>query len=95
MKKTFFVMALLVAAGLTVANAATVVNNSLAATSNSAFATPPPAVLKSFTALFGSARVMEWKQRSNGQWRAHFIRNGRAWEATFTSAGVLVKSEPA
>ncbi len=40
MKKTFFVMALLVAAGLTVANAAAVVNNNLVATSKSAFATP-------------------------------------------------------
>jgi len=95
MKKTFFVMALLVAAGLTVANAATVVNNNLVATSKSAFATPPLAVLKSFTSLFGNGRVFEWKQRSNGQWRAHFLRNGRAWEATFTSAGALVKSEPA
>jgi hypothetical protein len=95
MKKTFFVMALFVACGLTIVNAATVVSNASVTSVASAFAAPPPAVLKSFTAFFGNARVFEWKQRSNGQWRAHFLRNGRAWEATFTSAGVLVKSEPA
>jgi hypothetical protein len=77
-----------------VADAATVIKHSITSVS-SVFAAPPPAVLTAFKRLFGNAAVQEWKLRSNGNWRAHFIRNGRAWEATFTSAGVLVKSEPA
>lgn len=54
---------------------------------------PPPVVVASFTAIFGNVPVRQWKLRSNGQWRAHFLRNGIPWEATFTSTGVLVKSE--
>ncbi len=56
---------------------------------------PPPIVVASFRAIFGNAPVYQWKLRSNGQWRAHFLRNGVRWEATFTSTGVLVKSERA
>jgi hypothetical protein len=56
---------------------------------------PPTAVLTAFTAKFGNVSVQEWKLRSDGNWRAHFINNGIAWEATFTPAGILVKSEPA
>jgi hypothetical protein len=56
---------------------------------------PPAAVLTAFTAQFGTVPVQEWKLRSDGNWRAHFINNGRAWEATYTPAGILVKSEPA
>lgn len=58
-------------------------------------ATPPQAVLTAFVARFGNVPVREWKLRSDGTWRAHFTRNGVAWEATFTASGVLVKSEPA
>jgi len=59
-----------------------------------ATATPPAPVLTSFTALFGTAPVREWKLRSDGNWRAHFILNGTAWEATFANDGKLLKSEP-
>lgn len=58
-------------------------------------AAPPAAVLAAFTANFGNTPVRQWKLRSNGNWRAHFTWNGVAWEATFTPAGVLVKSERA
>ena len=62
---------------------------------NSVMATPPPAVRAAFTARFGNVPVREWKLRSNGNWRAHFLRNGVAWEATYTVTGVLVKLERA
>jgi hypothetical protein len=55
----------------------------------------PSAVLTAFAAKFGNVPVREWRLRSNGDWRAHFTNNGVLWEATFTPAGVLVKSEPA
>jgi hypothetical protein len=58
-------------------------------------ATPPQAVLTAFVAKFGNVPVQEWKLRSDGTWRAHFLKNGVAWEATFTASGALVKSEPA
>jgi hypothetical protein len=56
---------------------------------------PPAAVLAAFTANFGNTPVRQWKLRSGGNWRAHFTWNGLAWEATFTAAGVLIKSERA
>ncbi|MBS1743667.1 MAG: hypothetical protein JST81_11590 [Bacteroidetes bacterium] len=56
---------------------------------------PPAVVVNSFRNIFGNVPVKQWKLRSNGQWRAHFLRNGIAWEATFTSTGILVKSERA
>lgn len=58
-------------------------------------ATPPQAVLNAFVARFGNVPVQEWKLRSDGTWRAHFLRNGVAWEATFKADGTLVKSERA
>lgn len=58
-------------------------------------ATPPQAVLNAFVAKFGNVSVRQWKLRSDGTWRAHFTRNGVAWEATFTASGTLVKSEAA
>lgn len=57
--------------------------------------TPPAAVLNAFTAQFGNVTVTQWKLRSDGTYRAHFMRNGIAWEATFTASGTLVKSEAA
>jgi PBP1b-binding outer membrane lipoprotein LpoB len=57
--------------------------------------TPPTAVTTAFVAKFGNVAVTEWKVRSDGTWRAHFTKNGVAWEATFTAAGALVKSEAA
>lgn len=57
--------------------------------------TPPQAVLNAFVARFGNVPVREWKLRSDGTWRAHFTKNGVAWEATFKADGTLVKSERA
>ncbi len=57
--------------------------------------TPPAAVLNAFVAKFGNTTVDQWKLRSDGTWRAHFMNNGIAWEATFNADGTLVKSEPA
>lgn len=56
-------------------------------------AAPPAAVLNSFISIFGNLPVRQWKLRSNGDWRAHFMNNGIAWEATFRPDGTLVKSE--
>lgn len=56
-------------------------------------AAPPAAVLNSFISIFGNVPVRQWKLRSNGDWRAHFMNNGIAWEATFRPDGTLVKSE--
>jgi hypothetical protein len=96
MKKTFFVFAALtVAAFTTVTNASTVKCRNAAAIRASVNAAPPAAVQAAFNANFGNTPVQQWKLRSNGNWRAHFMLNGVAWEATFTAAGVLVKSERA
>lgn len=90
MKKFLFAAILFTVSGFSIANAAT----GVASTANKVvMAAPPAAVVKSFIAIFGNVSVSEWKLRSNGQWRAHFLRTGIAWEATFTSTGVLVKSE--
>jgi len=93
MKKNLFVLAMLVATGFTTASASAPLNvkkgNSIVVA-----AAPPTAVLKAFTSMFGNVGVKEWKFRSNGQWRAHFVKNGIRWEATFSSTGALVKSEP-
>ena len=58
-------------------------------------ATPPKTVADAFTANFGNLKVSEWKLRNDGTWRAHFTKDGKAWEATFSAAGDLLKSEPA
>ena len=58
-------------------------------------ATPPKAVLNAFVTKFGNVPVSEWKLRSDGTWRAHFMNKGIAWEATFKADGTLVKSERA
>ena len=55
----------------------------------------PSAVKTSLIQVFGNVSVQEWKLRSDGTWRAHFLRNGVAWEATFDTNGALLKSEAA
>lgn len=96
MKKNLIAAAvLIVTAAASAANAALPVHNPVTTSVSDVRQTPPLVVLNSFRALFGNVMVRQWKLRSNGQWRAHFTRNGIAWEATFTNAGVLVKSEPA
>lgn len=57
-------------------------------------AAPPAAVVNSFISIFGNVPVRQWKLRSDGNWRAHFMNNGVKWEATFRPDGTLVKSEP-
>ncbi|NOT91896.1 hypothetical protein [Ferruginibacter sp.] len=93
-KLVMFTAAAIFSATLFVAQATPVIKYN---TANNALvkATPPQAVLTAFAAMFGNAPVRQWKLRSDGNWRAHFLRNGIAWEATFTSGGVLVKSERA
>ncbi len=96
MKKSFIAAAVLIlTAGASAANATLPVNNPVTASVSDLRQTPPPVVVNSFRAIFGNVPVRQWKLRSNNQWRAHFTRNGIAWEATFTSTGALVKSEPA
>lgn len=55
----------------------------------------PAGVKNSFIQLFGNISVREWKYRSDGTWRAHFLKNGVAWQATFDGNGALLKSEAA
>lgn len=94
MKKVFLLTAVLSIAIIS-ANSDVMASSNVARGIESIKATPPAAVLNSFTSLFGNSPVRQWKLRSDGNWRAHFLRNGIAWEATFTPAGVLVKSERA
>ncbi len=58
-------------------------------------ATPPKTVSDAFVANFGNVAVTEWKLRTDNTWRAHFTNNGKAWEATFSSSGALLLSQPA
>lgn len=95
MKKVFIFAAMFIMTAQASNAAANPVINQAAKSPVSVLATPPAAVTSAFRAMFGNVPVRQWKLRSNAQWRAHFTRNGIAWEATFTSAGVLVKSEPA
>lgn len=91
-KTTLFLAALLFIAMGNAALAATTATNSTI--NYSVNAAPPAAVLNSFKLIFGNAPVKEWKLRSDGSWRAHFTFRGRAWEATFSVNGTLIKSEP-
>ena len=95
MKKVFIFAAMFIMTATASNAAANPVINHAVKNPVSVLATPPAAVTSAFRAMFGNVPVRQWKLRSNAQWRAHFTRNGRAWEATFTSSGVLVKSEPA
>ena len=96
MKKQMFIAALAAVCLAGINNEATAAKMPVVLTNNqTVMATPPAAVLAAFQARFGNVAVRQWKLRSNGNWRAHFMRNGIAWEATFTPAGMLVKSEPA
>ncbi|MBL0201998.1 MAG: hypothetical protein IPP81_18135 [Chitinophagaceae bacterium] len=95
MKKTIFALSLvIISAGFNAVHASTDLAAPLI--SKTDVKTPPPAaVLAAFATNFGNTPVRQWKLRSGGNWRAHFTWNGMAWEATFTAAGVLVKSERA
>lgn len=95
MKKGIFVMAsFVVAINLFAAKDVPNVSNRITTRFADVKTTAPAAVLASFQSIFGNAPVRQWKLRKDGNWRAHFLKAGVAWEATFTPAGVLVKSEP-
>lgn len=53
----------------------------------------PQVVLDVFRQRFPSDNVYEWKLRNDGTWRAHFLRSGIKFEATFSATGVLLKFE--
>jgi hypothetical protein len=53
----------------------------------------PDAVLTAFRQRFPSDNVYEWKLRNDGTWKAHFLRNGVKYEATYTATGTLLKFE--
>ena len=53
----------------------------------------PAAVLAAFNTRYPDAKNIEWKQESNGNYKAEFLRGSVKWEATFTAAGKLVKEE--
>jgi len=58
-------------------------------------ARPPQLVLNAFATNFGNVPVLQWKLITDGTWRAHFIKVGVRWEATYKADGTLVKSEAA
>lgn len=55
----------------------------------------PAKVLAAFAKAFPGVTVREWRFTSKGLYKAHFLRNGIAWEASFRADGTLVKSERA
>jgi hypothetical protein len=55
----------------------------------------PAKVLAAFAKAFPGTTVREWRLTSKGLYKAHFLRNGIAWEASFKADGTLVKSERA
>lgn len=91
MKK--FLAIILIAAAMTSCQKENVTANNAA--TEDRIATPPKSVSDAFAANFGNLAVSEWKLRSDNTWKAHFTKDGKAWEATFSAAGDLLKSEPA
>ncbi len=55
----------------------------------------PQSVLTAFRTRNPNDNVWEWKLTNNGDWKAHFIRNGVQWETTFSATGTLIKEEHA
>lgn len=55
----------------------------------------PKAVLDAFATQFPSDVVYEWNLRSDGTWKAHYMRGTIKWEATFSVTGSLLKNEKA
>jgi len=53
----------------------------------------PQAVLDAFSSLYPGDIVYEWKLRSDGTWKAHIMRGGVKYEATFSATGTLIKFE--
>lgn len=55
----------------------------------------PQLVLDAFRQQFALDNVYEWKLRSDGIWKAHFMRAAIKYEATFSATGGLLKFERA
>ena len=55
----------------------------------------PEAVLTAFRSRFSTDNVYEWKLRNDGTWRAHIMRGGIKYEATYSAAGDFIKFEQA
>ncbi len=55
----------------------------------------PQIVLDAFRQRFPTDNVYEWKLRSDGTWKAHFMRGTVKYEATYTASGSLLKFERA
>lgn len=91
--KKFFAIILIAAAMVSCSKQSPAANNSNS--TEDRIATPPKTVSDAFVANFGNVAVTEWKLRTDSTWRAHFTNNGKAWEATFSSAGALLLSKPA
>ncbi|MFN8290668.1 MAG: hypothetical protein U0U70_10450 [Chitinophagaceae bacterium] len=53
----------------------------------------PAAVLDAFRQRFPNDNVYEWKLANDGTWKAHFLRSGVKYEATFSASGTLIKFE--
>ncbi len=58
-------------------------------------ATVPQVVLTAFRTRNPNDNVWEWKLTSNGNWKAHYARNGVQWETTFSASGIFIKEERA
>ena len=55
----------------------------------------PAVVLDAFRARNANDSVYEWKLGSDGNWKAHFNRNGVKWETTFSPTGTFIDEEHA
>ncbi len=55
----------------------------------------PQVVLDAFRQRFPADNVYEWNLRNDGTWKAHFMREGIKYEATYSATGTLIKFERA
>ena len=53
----------------------------------------PAVVLAAFRTKYPNDNVYEWSLRNDGNWQAHFNRNGIKWEAQFSASGTFIKEE--
>jgi hypothetical protein len=55
----------------------------------------PQVVLNAFRTRFPTDNVYEWNLRTDGTWKAHFMRGTVKYEATYSADGVFIKFEQA
>lgn len=53
----------------------------------------PSVVLDAFRSAFPNVNILEWKQNTDGSWKAEFIQNGVHTETTIDAAGNIIKTE--